>query len=332
MAIWTLACGFSVTAGYHRLFAHGTYRAHGLVRAFYLVFGAAAVENSALKWCSDHRRHHSYVDEADDPYNIRRGFWWAHMGWIFFKDPPQAPGGDVRDLERDALVRWQHRFYVPLAVLAGFAMPMAVGWALGDAWGGLVLAGFARLIVLYHATFCVNSLAHYIGSQPYSDRNSSRDSFVTALITLGEGYHNFHHTFPYDYRNGIRGYQVDPTKWLIHALSATGLATDLVRAPQDTILKARLRMDERRAATWSNAHPHAAEQLRALRERLEVLAEQWSHLLAQFRELRARTEGRSRDAIVALRRQIREARHRFREEYRAWLQAIRGPEYLAAGA
>lgn len=262
---WILVTGFSITAGYHRLFSHRSYRANPLLRAFYLFFGAAAFENSALKWASDHRRHHRHVDDTEDPYNIRKGFWWAHLGWVITKTP--QPQGDefAPDLLNDWLVRCQHRFYVPLAILTGFALPMALGFLLDDPWGGLLLAGFLRMVLLYHATFSVNSLAHTIGIQPYSNVNSARDSIVTALVTFGEGYHNFHHAFPFDYRNGVRRYQFDPTKWLIRGLRWVGLSRDLVRASPVTILKARVRMEEHRSG------PSASGRLIRLRNRLERL-------------------------------------------------------------
>jgi len=199
-----IACGLSVTGGYHRLFAHATYEAHPIVRIFYLIFGAGAWQNSALKWSSDHRRHHAFVDGEDDPYSIRKGFWWAHIGWIFWQDPPSSPGGKVGDLERDLWVRLQHSLYIPLAVGVGFGLPLGLGFVFGDPWGGLILGGLLRTVLIHQTTFCVNSLAHTIGSQPYSDLDSSRDSAITAIVTLGEGYHNFHHTFPFDYRNGVR--------------------------------------------------------------------------------------------------------------------------------
>ncbi len=326
--VWTAACGFSVTAGYHRLFTHGAYRAHAALRAFWLFFGAAAIENSALKWCSDHRRHHASVDEEADPYNIRLGFWWAHIAWIFFRDDQRIE--KVGDLERDPLVRLQHRFYVPLLLFASFGLPTWIGLCFGDAWGGLVLGGFLRLVVLYHATFCVNSLAHMFGGQPYSDGDSSRDSSLTALITLGEGYHNFHHTFPFDYRNGVRAWHFDPTKWVIRGLSWTGLAGGLVRAPHDAILKARIRMDEKRVAGWVAEHPVLAVRLREARERLEKLAERWAELKAQMTALRERTGRASREALDELRSEMREARRRFREAYGAWRLVLRQPELLAA--
>lgn len=245
--VWFLLCGLGITGGYHRLFAHKSYRAAPLVRAFYLGFGAAAVQNSALKWSADHRLHHAFTDTDGDPYNIRRGFWWAHLGWILFKDKGVAKE-NVRDLEADPLVAFQDRHYVPLAVVFGVLLPMALGTLWGDPIGALLVAGFLRLVVQWHATFCVNSLAHTLGSQPYSAKGTARDSLVTAVVTLGEGYHNFHHTFQADYRNGVRWYQLDPTKWIVWTLSKVGLTSDLRRTPSRAIEKA-LRETGARGAT-----------------------------------------------------------------------------------
>lgn len=252
---WTLGlavtyfafCGLGITGGYHRLFSHPTYKASWPLKLFYLIFGAASVQNSALKWSADHRMHHRKVDQEEDPYNIRRGFWWAHMGWVLAK----AKGPDyahVPDLMADKLVQWQHRWYLPLAVIFGAVVPTALGFLWGDPIGGLLVAGFLRLVVQYHATFAVNSVAHYIGSQPYTDENSARDHFVTAVITLGEGYHNFHHRFQGDYRNGVRWFQLDPTKWFVWSLSKVGVTWDLRRTPDERIQKARAMMREKRAA------------------------------------------------------------------------------------
>jgi stearoyl-CoA desaturase (delta-9 desaturase) len=226
-----------ITGGYHRLFAHPTYRASGAVRFFYLIFGAASVQNSALKWSADHRIHHTRTDQEQDPYNIRRGFWWAHIGWVFYKDTHETRG--VKDLEADPLLRWQDRNYVLLAVLVGFVAPLLIGWTWGDPLGALLVAGFLRLVVQWHATFAVNSFAHWMGSQPYSRANSARDSFWTALITLGEGYHNFHHRFQSDYRNGVRWYHFDPTKWFVWTLERLGLVSDLRRTSPEVIQRAR---------------------------------------------------------------------------------------------
>jgi stearoyl-CoA desaturase (delta-9 desaturase) len=238
--LWFALCGVGITGGYHRLFAHPTYRARWLVRAFYLVFGAASVQNSALKWAADHRVHHTKTDRDEDPYNISRGFWWAHIGWIFYKDREQRHPRGVSDLLADPLVVWQDRYYLALAVLFSGVLPLALGSLWGDPIGALLVAGFLRLVVQWHATFAVNSVAHMLGSQPYSRANSARDSFWTALITLGEGYHNFHHRFQSDYRNGVRWFHFDPTKWFVWTMSRIGLTRELRRTPPELIAKARL--------------------------------------------------------------------------------------------
>ncbi len=324
-----VACGVSVTAGYHRLFAHGSYRAHPLVRAFYLVFGAATFQNSVLQWATAHRRHHRDTDEASDPYSIRQGFWWAHMGWLFFKDPLSTPEAFAADLKADPLIRLQYRFYIPIASLAGFGLPLALGFLAGDPWGGLLIGGLLRLVCLYQATFCVNSVAHTLGTQPYSDRDSSRDSVVTALLSLGEGYHNFHHSFPYDYRNGVRAWHFDPSKWWIRVLSWLGLTRDLVSAPRELVLKARLRMQERKATVRFADRPQVAELLRSAREKLENLLDRWAALKARVAELRARLD---RVSLDSLRRELREVKESFREAYRLWRSALRQPELLAVSA
>ena len=236
--VWGAACGLSITGGYHRLFAHPTYRASWPLRLFYLLFGAASVQNSALKWASDHRRHHASTDQAADPYNIQKGFWWAHVGWVLVREDV-AGFDNAQDLQADPLIRFQHRFYVLLALAMGFLLPMLLAEAWGDAVGGLLVAGFLRLFLQYHATFSVNSVAHCLGGQPYSRATSARDSFLTALITLGEGYHNFHHRFPTDYRNGVRFYHFDPTKWWVWCWARLKVIRDVRRTSPQAIAEAR---------------------------------------------------------------------------------------------
>jgi stearoyl-CoA desaturase (delta-9 desaturase) len=238
-ALWMILCGLSITAGYHRHFAHPTHKAAWPLRAFYLLFGAASVQNSALKWSADHRLHHRCTDAERDPYNARRGFWWSHIGWIFFEDEAPIELATVADLQRDRLVRLQDRHLVLLALLAGCGVPAALGLLWGDPLGALLCAGFLRLVVQWHATFSINSLAHMLGTQPYSTACTARDSWVTAMITLGEGYHNYHHRFPGDYRNGVRWYHFDPTKWFLYVAEKLRLARDLRRVPHATIEAAR---------------------------------------------------------------------------------------------
>jgi stearoyl-CoA desaturase (Delta-9 desaturase) len=203
-----------------------------------LLFGAASVQNSVLHWANNHRIHHSKVDKDEDPYNIKRGFFWAHIGWVLYRDH-EHEFRRVKDLRADPLVRWQHRYYVPLAIAAGALLPTLLGALWGDAIGGLLIAGFLRLVVQYHITFATNSLAHTLGARPYDRSTSARDHFLTAVLTLGEGYHNFHHRFQNDYRNGVRRRDFDPTKWLIWSLSRVGAVRNLRRVPKEKIIRAR---------------------------------------------------------------------------------------------
>jgi stearoyl-CoA desaturase (delta-9 desaturase) len=239
--VWFGCCGLSITSGYHRLFAHRAYCTIWPVRLFYILFGAASMQNNVISWCADHRRHHLSTDHDNDPYNIGRGFWWAHIGWVMFDAPGDRSFKLVADLETDPLLRFQLRHYPLLAFLVGLALPTGLGAFWGDPVGSLIIAGILRVVIQWHATFSVNSLAHFLGKQPYTTRVSARDSWFVSLVTLGEGYHNFHHCFPSDYRNGVRWYQFDPTKWLIWTLCRLQLAWGLRRVPQPLIERVRTR-------------------------------------------------------------------------------------------
>jgi stearoyl-CoA desaturase (delta-9 desaturase) len=236
--VLSVATGFSITLGYHRLFSHATFRARLPVRLFTLIFGAAAFENSVLLWVSDHRRHHKHVDHDEDPYDITKGFFHAHIGWLLFKLWPEPPLDNVADLQKDPLVMWQHRHIYLLGVLVSFVLPTLLG-ALWNGWigalGGFLIGGVAKVVVLQHGTFLINSACHTIGRQPYSTRCSARDSFFMALFTFGEGYHNYHHEFQHDYRNGVKPWQWDPTKWLIWTFSKIGLTDGLRRARAELV-------------------------------------------------------------------------------------------------
>jgi stearoyl-CoA desaturase (delta-9 desaturase) len=155
--------------------------------------------------------------------------------------------GCVADLKRDRLVAWQHRYYFPLAIAMNFGVPLLLGWACGDVIGVFLLAGILRLVISHHVTFFINSLAHFWGSQPFTEENTARDNGVVALLTYGEGYHNFHHAFAHDYRNGVRWWQWDPSKWFINVASWLGLARNLKRVPWFKIQRALLDSQFRRA-------------------------------------------------------------------------------------
>lgn len=247
---WVLAASFmvltglAITAGYHRLFAHKTYQAAFPLRLVLLLLGAAAFEGSALEWCTDHRNHHRYTDTEKDPYNIKKGFWHAHMGWLFYLDAQKYDFSNVQDLMADKLIVLQNKYYLAIAILMGFILPTAIASLWGDPLGGLIIAGALRMTVNHHLTFTINSVCHYFGKMTYSNRVSARDNWLTSLFTYGEGFHNFHHQFPGDYRNGIRLYHYDPAKWLIRLFSYIGLAHNLKRVNQERISHYHLNMKQ----------------------------------------------------------------------------------------
>jgi stearoyl-CoA desaturase (delta-9 desaturase) len=266
----TFAVGTAISGGYHRLFSHRAFQASWPVRFLFLCLGAAAFENSALKWASDHRIHHQHVDTEQDPYQIGKGFWHAHWTWVM--EARDLPLSGVADLEKDPLVRWQHRYHFLIG--AGVALiPVGIGLATGNLVGHLVFGVLLRIVVNHHTTFLINSAAHTFGSRPYTDANTARDNWLLALLTYGEGYHNFHHLWQWDYRNGALWYQWDTTKWLLNVLAWAGLVGRFRRVSAEAMAQARLLQEEKRLreqllqACPSVARPLQAR-LAAARERL----------------------------------------------------------------
>jgi stearoyl-CoA desaturase (Delta-9 desaturase) len=311
LAMWILT-GLGITAGYHRLFSHRTYKAHPAVRFLYAAFGGAAVQNSVIAWCSDHRRHHSCVDTDKDPYNAQRGLFYSHMGWIM-RDGHWGHEAytNVPDLSRDPILKHQHDHYILWAFAVNLLMFLAAGWLTGLWVGMFVIAVLLRIVVVQHFTFLINSVAHVWGSQPFSARNSSRDNWLLSLLTMGEGYHNYHHAFEADYRNGIAWYAYDPSKWLIFGLSRIRLAHDLRRTPEDVVLRRRFEEGRRtlseRLEAWGEAKAEAwAMSMSRGREefvaRFEALMDQLnSHELdvEPAEELRRRLQERAARAACA---------------------------------
>ena len=240
------ACGLSITVGYHRLFSHRSHNAKWPLVLFYSIFGAGSFQNSIIEWCSDHRRHHKMTDTEDDPYSASKGFWYSHIGWILLENENFTNDfSNVKDLQRSKIVMWQHRNVFLIGALSGLILPAVIGFAIGGlsgAVGCFVWAGLARVVFVHHGTFLINSAAHIWGTQPYSEDNSSRDSFWLAFLTFGEGYHNFHHTFQADYRNGHKWYHMDPSKWWIQSFKYLGLKSDLKSTPKHSIEIAKVNM------------------------------------------------------------------------------------------
>jgi stearoyl-CoA desaturase (delta-9 desaturase) len=324
--LWALAFlylnGMSITGGYHRLWAHKAYEAHPALKWFFALWGAGALQNSVLIWASDHRRHHRHVDHEDlDPYSPSRGLWFSHMGWMLREyQSTETDLSNARDLQRDPVVMFQHKHYVALATFMNLGLPLLLGIWHGDIIGTLLLVGLLRLVVNHHVTFFINSLAHFWGTRPYTESNSARDNGFLAFLTYGEGYHNYHHIFQADYRNGIRWYQWDPTKWMINLCYRMGLASNLNRVSdfkiQRAILDTQFQRARRKLERAEDSEPllatlereyqlftdsvnrwkalqaeryerKVAELEGAIEERKEALMKKWEHaaLRTKFKEL-----------------------------------------------
>lgn len=303
LVMYTLV-GLSICAGYHRCFSHRSYECSKKVQLFYAIFGAMAAQNSILQWTSGHRMHHAHVDSDWDPYSINRGFWWAHVLWIFYESPNVQNLENVRDLKKNPIVLWQDRWYRSLLLAGGFGIPILIGAFFGDPIAGLLWGGFLRVLLVHHSTFFVNSLAHRVGSQTYNAKISARDNWLVALLTFGEGYHSFHHRFPSDFRNGVRWYHWDPAKWLIRGLRLCGLVHGLRTNAPPAIEEARLKVAAKHLeARLSHVEPSRIEEIKAhiarakvaigvavslwrrhLEERKEGLADRWKETRRAYHE------------------------------------------------
>ncbi|KDQ63229.1 hypothetical protein JAAARDRAFT_53456 [Jaapia argillacea MUCL 33604] len=239
---WQAAC-FGITIGYHRLWSHRAFRATLVVRLALAALGSSAFQGSIKWWCLRHRLHHRFTDDPQhDPYAATRGLLFSHMGWIFYKPSySRMELVDREDLDSDPVVRLQHKYFVPLAVVFGFGLPILAGSFWNDALGAFIWAGLVSRLLIWHCTFLVNSLAHWDGLQPYSDENTSRGTLLLALLTAGEGNHNFH-AFPHDFRSGPSLFDWDPSKWMILALHQLGLVTSVRRARNPDIQEAKMFM------------------------------------------------------------------------------------------
>jgi stearoyl-CoA desaturase (delta-9 desaturase) len=281
--------GLSITVGYHRLWSHRTYQAHPIVKWFFLIGGTLAVQGSVFDWCAGHRLHHRHVDDIyQDPYSAKRGFWFSHIGWMLKNYPSgHYDYKNIPDLKADPVLVAQDKYYALWILLANIGLPALFGWMVGDVAGTLVLAGLLRLVLSHHFTFFINSLCHMFGTRPYTDTNTARDNPILAIFTWGEGYHNYHHFFQYDYRNGVKWWQYDPSKWIIYGLSKIGLTWDLKRIPDVTIQHAQTEMAfklaEKKVATFSG---NLTSDFQAIKDRLNSEQQAFKQTIAEWQALK----------------------------------------------
>lgn len=331
--VFYYASGIGITMGYHRLFAHRTYEAHPIIKIPLLIFGALAFENSALKWASDHRHHHLHVDTHSDPYNAKRGFWHSHIGWVLHKEPDGRVYDNVSDLLEDKWVMWQDRYDKWLAAIVGWGIPLLIGFIVGRPFGFFLWGALLRTVFVHHGTFFINSLAHICGHQTYDDRTTARDSWWLALFTFGEGFHNFHHRFQSDFRNGVRWYHWDPSKWLISLLSYLKLTWNLRRSPDHVILANRWEMDLKRLESKLASRSLSQDRWLVIRTdlentlaNLEVTFKAWKESLSQYaqskRQLSAQAAEEFRQAIETRKRIFREALDRWEAQLNFYSQSV----------
>ncbi len=275
--------GFSITAGYHRYYAHRAYEPSWPVEWFMMFFGTLAVEGSVLEWAHDHRNHHKFVDTEKDPYNIKDGFWHAHILWMF-ETQDRDFDDVVPDLQENPLLRFQHKHYSWLSMGLNGAVTVGAGLFWADLFGALVFVFLARLFLLHHATWFINSLAHTWGVKPFSREQTAVNNFIISILTFGEGYHNYHHTFASDYRNGVWWYQFDPTKIIIWALSKVGLARNLNRVNRATIQKRMI--DEDRKMMLKCLETTDEEETEDLRQRVISLYDSLKERLQEIKEIK----------------------------------------------
>ena len=217
---------FGITAGYHRYFAHRAYRAGRGMQLFLAVLGCTAVQKGPLWWAGHHRDHHRWSDTPRDVHSpVQSGFWWSHVGWFLSRKYDAAPLARIKDFARFPELRWLDRFHV--------VPPIAYATALFLAFGlpGLMWGFFVATVLTWHGTFLVNSLAHVIGRRRYATADESRNSALIALLTLGEGWHNNHHHYQSTANQGWFWWELDVTFYVLRALRAVGLVSDLRLPP-----------------------------------------------------------------------------------------------------
>lgn len=312
--------GISITAGYHRYYSHKAYKLHPAIEWILVFFGTMAVQASVLRWAYEHRLHHAYVDTDKDPYNINKGFWYAHFLWMFEKLKPIDPKV-VPDLINKKLLVFQDRYYIFLMILTNALAFLAVGYLFQDYWGAFFIAVWIRIFCLQHCTWFINSLAHTWGSKHFSLEHSAVDNYIIALLTFGEGYHNYHHTFANDYRNGIRWYHFDPSKWLIWTLSKLGLAQSLKRTDTLTIKK-RMVLEHKELLIDSLAN-YLSDAKLELEKQVTEFSERLLNTISEFVRLRdlyskLQKEPEQHTSIDNIRKRITEIQKSLHADWNQW--------------
>jgi stearoyl-CoA desaturase (delta-9 desaturase) len=318
--------GISITAGYHRLYSHRAYKTKLFVEIPLLFLGTMAGQGSILRWANDHRLHHKHVDTDLDPYSINKGFWYAHILWLFEKPDPINPGV-VADLIKNKLIVFQDRYYSVLFFISNILVSLGIGWWLNDFIGAFFLSWWVRLFVVHHCTWFINSLAHTWGSKSYYKELSAVDNYLISILTFGEGYHNYHHYFASDYRNGVKWYHFDPTKWLIWVLNKTRLAKNLKKFNEFRIKKQILKNDKK----LLNDHLMQLQYIKKddLEQKIRNTFESISQKMSEVKNLKEKymefkKENISGKVIDDLKHEINKMQRKLSEDIQIWKALFNG--------
>ncbi|MCA9280673.1 MAG: acyl-CoA desaturase [Phycisphaeraceae bacterium] len=239
LGVMYVLTGLGITVGYHRYFTHRSFKTSAPVAATLAALGSMAVEGPILQWAAVHRSHHQHSDHDDDPHSphthgagvwgVLKGFWHAHMGWLF-RSKTRGLARYVPDLRRERLTRWMSRLF-PLWVFLGLVIPAALGGVLTLSWTGVLLGfiwgGLVRIFLVHHITWSVNSVCHIWGSRAFRSHDHSRNNPIFGVLAFGEGWHNNHHAFPTSARHGLRWWQLDISYLVIRAMAVFGLVSEI---------------------------------------------------------------------------------------------------------
>jgi fatty-acid desaturase len=233
-----IVTALGLSFGYHRLLAHNSLTMWKPLEYAAAFVGGLAFQGGPIDWIATHRAHHANTDRAGDPHNANAGMVWAHVAWIFRTNPSRIEAENVRrwapDLTERAFYRHLEQFHLPIQIALGIALFACGGWS----W--VIWGIFVRLVVTYHCTWLVNSAAHAIGYRSFRTDDRSTNNWVVSLLTLGEGWHNNHHAFPFSARHGLRWFELDITFGLIRFLQWIGMAKDVLLPSRDAIERLRL--------------------------------------------------------------------------------------------
>ncbi|KAJ8730862.1 hypothetical protein PYW08_002275 [Mythimna loreyi] len=235
------ATTLSITAGVHRLWSHKSYKAKLPLRILLAMFFTMSVQYSGITWVRYHRKHHKYSDTDADPHNPKRGFFYAHIGWLLVRKHPQVKAHfvDISDLKEDPVLRFQHKYYVILVAILALILPAYIPTLWGEEMKiAIYICVCLRFVCSLHMFASVNSVAHKWGTKSYDKHINPADSKIISFIAIGEGFHNYHHTFPWDYRSAeLGGYSLNFTKLFIDFMEKIGWAYDLKVVPDELIKK-----------------------------------------------------------------------------------------------